>query len=221
MVLFDLARAAGLSNRAPRRAAPAKVRASVQGILDATSAPTYVRNARFDILAANPACFALYSGILSPDTLPLNLARFVFLDPRALSLYLDWDTIADDSSPRSAARPDATHSTAACQISSANSPPEARTSAHDGQDTTSVTTALPSNASTTLPSARSRSPARPSKFPVTASPSLTYTAPADSHAQQQLDFLASWSTSPDADKIVAAYDERQSERHAVNINHGE
>ena len=46
-----------------------------------TGTPAYVRNSRMDIVAANSLCFALYTGILGPDTLPLNLARFMFLDP--------------------------------------------------------------------------------------------------------------------------------------------
>jgi len=47
-----------------------------------------------DILAANPLCYALYAGILTPQTLPLNLARFLFLDPRAPELFVEWDTAA-------------------------------------------------------------------------------------------------------------------------------
>ena len=55
------------------------------------------RNARMDILAANPLCYALYAGILTPQTLPLNLARFLFLDPRAPEFFVEWDTVADDT----------------------------------------------------------------------------------------------------------------------------
>jgi hypothetical protein len=48
-----------------------------------------------DILAANDTALALYDGIL--DRLPLNLARFLFLDDRAPVFFLDWDTVADDA----------------------------------------------------------------------------------------------------------------------------
>jgi hypothetical protein len=73
------------------------VRPSINRILDGmTGVPAYVRNARMDILAANPLCMALYGDILTPQTLPLNLARFMFLDHRANEFFLDWDTIADD-----------------------------------------------------------------------------------------------------------------------------
>ena len=47
-------------------------------------------------LAANDLCLALYDGVLIRDDLPLNLARFVFLDPYAKAFFLDWDTIALD-----------------------------------------------------------------------------------------------------------------------------
>ena len=52
-----------------------------------TGTPAYVRNSRMDIVAANSLCFTLYTGILSPDTLPLNLARFMFLDPRSQDFF--------------------------------------------------------------------------------------------------------------------------------------
>ena len=54
--------------------------------------PAYARNARMDILAANSICFALYKDILTPGTLPVNLARFLFLDPRAQEFFVDLPT---------------------------------------------------------------------------------------------------------------------------------
>ena len=64
-------------------------------ILESLNWPAYVRNARMDILAANDIALALYDGIL--DRLPLNLARFLFLDDRAPGFFLDWETVADDA----------------------------------------------------------------------------------------------------------------------------
>lgn len=61
------------------------------------SGPTYARNARLDILAANDLALALYDGILDRKHLPLNLARFLFLDDRAPRFFLDWETVADDA----------------------------------------------------------------------------------------------------------------------------
>jgi transcriptional regulator with XRE-family HTH domain len=97
--LDDLARAASPSGAPrPRSRSPkagTAVPTAVASILAGMSGvPAYVRNARFDILAANDLCRALYGGIL--DTLPVNLARLLFLDPRARTFYLDWETIADD-----------------------------------------------------------------------------------------------------------------------------
>ena len=61
--LLDLARAAGPSSTARRRrTAPARVRPSVQRIIDAmTHAPALVQNGRGDVLAANRLGYALYS----------------------------------------------------------------------------------------------------------------------------------------------------------------
>ncbi|MEU4286844.1 helix-turn-helix transcriptional regulator [Kribbella sp. NPDC026596] len=95
--LLDLARASTGPVRGSRRTAVSKVRPGVQLILDSLTTPAYVRNARTDILAANDLAFALYDGILARDHLPLNLARFLFLDQRAPAFFLDWETVADDS----------------------------------------------------------------------------------------------------------------------------
>ncbi|MCK9931460.1 helix-turn-helix transcriptional regulator [Frankia sp. Mgl5] len=94
--LFDLARTATGPARPARGSQHARVRPSIRRVLDAiTGAPAYVRNARMDILAANDLCFALYADILTPRTLPVNFARFLFLDPRATDFFIDWPTIAD------------------------------------------------------------------------------------------------------------------------------
>lgn len=95
--LFDLARASTGPVRGSRPAAVSKVRPGVLRILDSLDTPAYVRNARMDILAANDVALALYDGILDRDHLPLNLARFLFLDQRAPGLFLDWENVADDA----------------------------------------------------------------------------------------------------------------------------
>lgn len=95
--LLDLARAAAPSSASGTRRVRADVRPGVERILAGmTGTPAYVRNSRMDILAANTVCLALYAGILSPETLPLNLARFMFLDPRAQDFFIEWDTLSDD-----------------------------------------------------------------------------------------------------------------------------
>jgi len=95
--LFDLARAASAPARPRRRGPQQRVRPSVQRVLDAmTGAAAYVRNGRLDVLAANRLGVALYAPALDGRELPVNLARFMFLDPRASDFYVDWDKIAGD-----------------------------------------------------------------------------------------------------------------------------
>lgn len=99
--LFDLARTAVPAERSGGRASDGAlrtaIRPSIARLLDVmTGTPAYVRNGQFDIVAANRLCFALYSGVLAADAIPFNLARFVFLDPRATAFFVDWDAVADD-----------------------------------------------------------------------------------------------------------------------------
>jgi transcriptional regulator with XRE-family HTH domain len=63
----------------------------VQQLLDSwTATPAYVRNRRFDVLAANELALAL-SPLYSPGR---NLVRGIFLDPAARALFPDWTQIA-------------------------------------------------------------------------------------------------------------------------------
>ena len=112
--LLDLAKAAAPPrSRRDAREARADVRPSIQRILAGmTGTPAYVRNSRMDIVAANNLCFALYSGILSPDTLPLNLARFMFLDPRSQDFFVNGKPSPMTSPPPCALNRDATRATA-------------------------------------------------------------------------------------------------------------
>ncbi len=59
--------------------------------------PAYVRTPRMDVLAANDLCRALYGGALDADRLPVNVARYLFLDPHSRGFYRDWDAVADDT----------------------------------------------------------------------------------------------------------------------------
>ena len=96
--LFDLARGADTFARTRRRPVQQRVRPSVQRILDAISdAPAYVRNGRRDLLAANRLGYALYSEMYVDPVRPVNVARFVFLNPRARRFFLDWESAANDT----------------------------------------------------------------------------------------------------------------------------
>lgn len=95
--LLDLARTAN-QERAPRRSASsARVRPSIQRIVEAMAdIPAFVANGRLDILYANPMAEALYSEQFRDPVRPVNSGRFLFLDPRARTLYADWDGTVRD-----------------------------------------------------------------------------------------------------------------------------
>jgi transcriptional regulator with XRE-family HTH domain len=87
------------SRQTPRRTpGKTRVRPAVQRILDQVPMPAYLRNGRFDILAANNLGRALYSPLYDQaggSRLP-NSARFVFLDPAAADFFVDYDKVAND-----------------------------------------------------------------------------------------------------------------------------
>jgi hypothetical protein len=101
--LYRLVRTASTpASRTPRRT-PAKkrVRPAIQRILDQMPMPAFLRNGRFDVLAANELGRALYSPLYDQAAAhtpgePPNSARFCFLDPAASGFFLDYDQVADD-----------------------------------------------------------------------------------------------------------------------------
>ncbi len=97
--LRNLARAAAATPaKARRRTAPARVRPSIQAMLDAmTGAPAAVRNDRLDLLATNRLGRALYAPVFAEPDRPANNARFTFLDPAARDFWDDWERAADDT----------------------------------------------------------------------------------------------------------------------------
>ncbi|MFB4419762.1 helix-turn-helix transcriptional regulator [Streptomyces sp. QL37] len=99
--LYDLARAATPSGRRPTVTA-SRVRPTILRLLDSmTDVPAYVRNARFDILAANSLGRALYAPVFDSPLFarrgPVNSARFMFLDPAGQEFWTDWERGADDA----------------------------------------------------------------------------------------------------------------------------
>jgi len=204
--LHDLARAASPGPARPSRrggvAGTSKVRPSIHRILDAlTAAPAYVRNARTDILAANPLCIALYDGILTPEAMPLNLARFLFLDPRARDFFTGWDTVADDI-------------TAALRGEAGRNPLDRALSDLIGELATRSEDFRTRWARHNVRLHRTavkrlRNPlvgdieltGDALELPGDSLTLITYTAQPDSNAQQQLAFLASWSTSHDTSDV--------------------
>jgi transcriptional regulator with XRE-family HTH domain len=96
--LMDLVRTATTTSPARRCPAQQRVRPSVQRILDSmTGAPAFVRNGRLDVLSANRLGYALYSEVFVDPVRPSNVARFIFLDPRATEFFVDWESAAYDT----------------------------------------------------------------------------------------------------------------------------
>ncbi|ONH22026.1 helix-turn-helix transcriptional regulator [Pseudofrankia asymbiotica] len=83
--LFDLARTPIARGR--RQARPA-VRSSVQRVLDNLAVPAVVFNPQQDLIAANLMGRALFAPHFEAER--PNLARFIFLDPRARNYYVNW-----------------------------------------------------------------------------------------------------------------------------------
>lgn len=61
----------------------------LSSVLDNMALPAIVHNANQDLVAANLMGRALYAPHFDTDGTP-NVARFVFLDPRARDYYVDW-----------------------------------------------------------------------------------------------------------------------------------
>jgi hypothetical protein len=64
-------------------------------MLDLMPVPAYLRNGRFDILAANDLGRALYSPLYEQSQQP-NSARFLFLDPAAVEFFVDFAKVQSD-----------------------------------------------------------------------------------------------------------------------------
>jgi len=88
--LFDLARPVTMTPAAATvdGGADPTVRPSVQRVLDNLAVPALAWNTRHDILATNALGRALFSLHLEADR--PNIARFIYLDPRAQQFYVDW-----------------------------------------------------------------------------------------------------------------------------------
>jgi len=95
--LLDLVRTVNDQPPPRRSAAPPRVRPSIQRVVDALSdVAAFVHNGRLDIVYANPLAAAIYSDHYRDPVRPPNTARFLFLDPRAKTFYVDWERVAQD-----------------------------------------------------------------------------------------------------------------------------
>jgi transcriptional regulator with XRE-family HTH domain len=93
--LYDLVRSANEGLHPQRRRGSGKtqqVATALQQLLDAMhDVPALVQNGRLDILATNTLGAAVFSELYVQPQRPANFARFVFVDPRSLTFYRDWD----------------------------------------------------------------------------------------------------------------------------------
>jgi transcriptional regulator with XRE-family HTH domain len=206
--LFDLAKAAaGPSRTAGTRRMRTEIRPSVQRILDGmTGTPAFVRNTRMDLLAANNVGFALFTDIISPDRLPLNLARFMFLDPRARDFFVEWVTLADDvaaalrtevgRNPR-----DRALNSLIGDLATGSTEFSARWARHNVRfhrtATKTLHNALVGDIELTADTL---------ELPGEGQVLLAYTAEPGSRAQEQLDFLTSWSINHPAQESAVSDD---------------
>ena len=97
--LLDLFRTASAPARAARRRTPKgdRIRPTIQRLLDGMpTVPAIVLNGRLDVLATNQLGRALFHPFYDTDE-PVNNARLVFLDPRATTLFREWDVVANDT----------------------------------------------------------------------------------------------------------------------------
>ena len=97
--LFDLARAAQPSSRAPRRRKAVDVPPHVQWLLDSmTLSAAFVTNGRLDIVATNALARALFAPVFDSKAMGgrgrPNFARYYFLDDGSERFADDWDGAA-------------------------------------------------------------------------------------------------------------------------------
>jgi transcriptional regulator with XRE-family HTH domain len=81
--------------RAPGRSPSREVRPELRGMLALMDrVPALVVNDGFDVLAANAVAVHLFVDVATAAPEQPNLARYLFLDPRAREFYLDWAEVA-------------------------------------------------------------------------------------------------------------------------------
>jgi transcriptional regulator with XRE-family HTH domain len=86
-----LQRLANATDRRRPQSAEDGVAESLCQLIDQLPVPVSVGNRYFDMLASNPCARALSPG-LEPGE---NLLRWIFLNPAARDLYVDWDRVTD------------------------------------------------------------------------------------------------------------------------------
>jgi len=89
--LYNLARPKD-RRQAPR---PQRLRPTLRAMVQAIEGgPAYLLGRRMDVLAMNPMAELVFSGLAELPDGRRNLPRFVFLDPSAPELFVDWSVAA-------------------------------------------------------------------------------------------------------------------------------
>lgn len=91
--LFGLFHAAP-SSSIHRRGRGAAIRPSLQLLIDGLTMPTFIENARMEMIAVNLAGRALYDWLGEDFRPPFSVPRFIFFDPRARDFYPEWGRMA-------------------------------------------------------------------------------------------------------------------------------
>jgi transcriptional regulator with XRE-family HTH domain len=92
--LFNLARPQSVV-RSSEPAVPRRVRPGAYALLEVLrDTPAMIVDGCMDVLAANRMARALFADFEAMPARERNLARFVFLDPAARELFIDWDIAA-------------------------------------------------------------------------------------------------------------------------------
>ncbi|MGW3247647.1 helix-turn-helix transcriptional regulator [Streptomyces sp. NPDC001070] len=92
--LFNLARPHSAA-RVSRPARPRRVRPGAYALLEALrDTPAMILDGRMDVLALNAMARAIFVDFEAMPARERNLARFMFLDPAARELFVDWDMAA-------------------------------------------------------------------------------------------------------------------------------
>jgi transcriptional regulator with XRE-family HTH domain len=95
--LYMLARNQAGSKVIRRTVPPMTIRPNLQFIIDQMDVATYVRNTRMDILGSNPMARQLFPWLAEAEGRPVNMARYVFLDPDARTFFAEWPKAASDT----------------------------------------------------------------------------------------------------------------------------
>jgi len=93
--LLDLARTATGPRRAPRVRRENRVPPRIAQLMDTMhDVPTLAVSQIGDPIGGNRLGRALFPHLFPENATPLNTARYLFLDPRSRSFYVDWENVA-------------------------------------------------------------------------------------------------------------------------------